>query len=228
MTDRTPSRAQYIKDYVRFCMSEMRVCLPGRVEKVDHDAQTVDVQPQIKRRLQAEDGTVSYERLPVIRTVPIGYQRAGDFFSYLPPKVGDSVMLHFVDYSMDEWFDSGRESEPAFAHAHELTDCFAVPAGYPKSKALSGMNGDDAVIGKIDGSKIVLKGNGEIHAGGENPTSFVALAQHVEDALSTLKSAISSAAVTPQDGGATFKANILGALSSWPPSVAADKLKASG
>lgn len=34
--------------------------------------------------------------------------------------------------------------------------------------------------------------------------------------LDALKSAISSAAVVANDGGATFKANILSALSSWP------------
>jgi len=52
----------------------------------------------------------------------------------------------------------------------------------------------------------------------------VALGQKVSDALTTLKNAISSAATVPQDGGAAFKAAIVGALAAWPPSVAATKL----
>lgn len=55
---------------------------------------------------------------------------------------------------------------------------------------------------------------------------FVALAGLVSSQLSTLKSAISGAAVIANDGGAAFKTNIMGALASWPGSVAASKVKA--
>lgn len=58
-------------------------------------------------------------------------------------------------------------------------------------------------------------------------SDFVALSSSVGSQLSTLKSAISGAAVIAGDGGASFKAAIVAALSVWPGSVAATKVKAS-
>lgn len=61
---------------------------------------------------------------------------------------------------------------------------------------------------------------------GDGATNEVALHNLVESELTTLYSAISGAAVTPTDGGAAFKANILAALAGWPGSTAALKVKA--
>lgn len=61
---------------------------------------------------------------------------------------------------------------------------------------------------------------------GDGATNEVALHNLVEDELTALKSAINGAGVTPGDGGAAFKANLMAALSSWPGSTAASKVKA--
>lgn len=69
----------------------------------------------------------------------------------------------------------------------------------------------------LDGDDILL---------GRDATKLVALAELVQDELSDIKNAISGAAVTPGDGGAAFKSNIIAALSGFPASVAATKVKA--
>jgi len=69
----------------------------------------------------------------------------------------------------------------------------------------------------LDGDEILL---------GRSATKEVALASLVEGELTTLKSAISGAAVVVGDGGAAFKANIIAALTGWPGSTAATKVKA--
>lgn len=76
----------------------------------------------------------------------------------------------------------------------------------------------DTVVARIDP-------DGTVHIGG-TAGSFVALADLVSTQLEALKSAIDGAAVAPSDGGATFKANLMAALASWPSSVAATKAKA--
>jgi hypothetical protein len=229
MSDRTPSRAEYIRQYVAAQLAEMHVCMPASVESFDPSKQTVDVQPLVKRRLRAEDGTISFERLPVIRSVPVIYMRAGGFFFYAPLAKGDNVVLHFTDCSLDEWFERGRETEPSYSHAHELTDCFAVPGGYAKPKALSGVGTEDAVIGKEDGTKILLKANGEIHAGAAS--QFVARAQDVLDRLTSIVNSYNATQV--QAGAfATAMGPVTGISGppvvsmSTPSSVAADELKA--
>ncbi len=75
------------------------------------------------------------------------------------------------------------------------------------------------VVAKVDTS-------GVVHVGAASGASFVALATNVASELTALKTAISSAATVPNDGGAAFKANILASLTTWPGSVAATKAKA--
>lgn len=69
----------------------------------------------------------------------------------------------------------------------------------------------------LDGDEILL---------GRDATELVALADLVETELAKIKSAINGAAVVAGDGGAAFKANIIAALSEFPASVAAEKVKA--
>jgi hypothetical protein len=175
MSDRSPSRADFIREYVAAQLAEMHVCLPAKVESFDADKQTIDAQPQVKRRLRAEDGTITHERLPVIRNVPVVYLRGGGFFSYAPLEVGDNVILHFSDYSLDQWWENGRESSPDFSHSHELTDCFAVPGGYAKPEALSSM-GTKQRIGKAD---LHISNDGTVIKIGDGASEFIALAQKV-------------------------------------------------
>jgi len=61
---------------------------------------------------------------------------------------------------------------------------------------------------------------------GKDAANEVALHNLVESELASLKSAISGAAVVANDGGAALQTNIIGALSSWPGSTAASKVKA--
>jgi phage gp45-like len=64
----------------------------------------------------------------------------------------------------------------------------------------------------------------EVNLGG-TATQFAAMANLVTTQLNTLKTAISSGAITPSDGGAAFKASLVTALSAWPGVIAATKVK---
>ena len=60
--------------------------------------------------------------------------------------------------------------------------------------------------------KVFLKANGKVYLGSPAATDYVALASKVEAELNKIKTAISGAAVSPGDGGAAFKTNIISAL----------------
>ena len=109
---------------------------------------------------------------------------------------------------------------------HSLAGAVAYPGLYPNDDALDDAHTANMVLGK-DGStaQIHLKTDGTVHLGGENGAQFAARASDVTTQLNTLKSAISGAAVVANDGGAALKANIIAALSGWPGSVAASKVK---
>lgn len=90
--------------------------------------------------------------------------------------------------------------------------------GQPGEAGLFTDEGDEIRLKR--GHVIVLNPNsGEVRLGSSTASDPVSL----KSDLTTLKNAISNAAVVAGDGGAAFKANILAALTSWP--VGATKVK---
>lgn len=91
-----------------------------------------------------------------------------------------------------------------------------------------GYNDVDSVQLDTDGNVKLIPtgGSGLVHIGADTAAEFVVLATKLTTELNVLKAAISSAPVTPMDGGAAFKAAIVGALGSWPGDIAATKAKA--
>jgi len=82
-------------------------------------------------------------------------------------------------------------------------------------------NGDLDLSGKADiGGAANITGATKI-GGGSEPA---AKATSVTTVLNALKAAIAGAAVTPLDGGATLKANIVAALAAWPTPIASSNL----
>lgn len=84
----------------------------------------------------------------------------------------------------------------------------------------------------LTGWKIFLDSEGNVFIGadeGNGAIHKIALASKVEGQLSRFKSAIENAAVTANDGGAAFKANIIAALTgppTFPEPVGSSKVKA--
>lgn len=65
-----------------------------------------------------------------------------------------------------------------------------------------------------------------LHLGSTSAADYVALASLVQSQLSALKAALAGAVIVAGDGGASLKATMLTALSAWPASTAATKVKA--
>lgn len=107
-----------------------------------------------------------------------------------------------------------------------------LPSGV--ALGFDGANGSRVLVYELGAVEVSVGGavavrvdpNGTVHLGAASGAAFVALASLVTAQLTALKSAISGAAVVPNDGGAAFKANLMSALASWPGNVAATKTKA--
>jgi hypothetical protein len=146
----TPSLAEVIRNAIDTRLGNLQVALPGRVEKYDAATQTADVQPQLIRVIKDADGNEVQERYPKIPSVPVLFPRSGAFFVSLPIQVGDTVLLVFCDYSIDQWRAKGRESVISDDRPHGLHAAVAIPGLFPDSGALSDAHADDLVIGKDD------------------------------------------------------------------------------
>jgi len=174
-------RAEVIRQAIQAAVDEIRVALPGVVESVNISAQTADVRPLLLNRLVDDSGTVTQEELPVLPSVPIGWQRAGGFFVTMPITKGDTGLIVFPDWSLDQWRAKGGSIpvDPLDVRSHSLTSAVFYPGLHSKTDALSSAHDSNMVMGDDDGSQIHIKPGGEIHLGSESASDFVALAQKV-------------------------------------------------
>ena len=207
MTTRSPTLGETLNRGAARQISRIRVALPARVETYDAATQQVSVQPLIQDGYTDEAGERQADRLPVIPHVPVVFPGAGGFRVTFPIAVGDTVLLVFSSSSLDQWLALGGEVDPKDDRRHDLSDAIAIPGLRDFAHALTSAPTSTMSIGKDGGPTIEI--GADIQAGG---SSALAVASD----LSTLKSAISGAAVAAGDGGATFKANIIAALSGWP------------
>lgn len=225
MTDSPHSLAEVLRRALDSRLLDVHVSLPGRVVSYDAAKQTATVRPMIPRVLRDAAGERVVEDLPLISNVPICFPRGGGFFCSFPLSAGDSVMLVFAERSLDRWRSTGESVDPADTRTHSLAGAWAYPGGFPAGDEIDDADASTMVLGKDGGPQVVVDGS-HVHVGGDTSSQYVALANLVSAQLEALKTAISGAAVLGGDGGATFKANLLAALASWPASVAATKAKA--
>jgi hypothetical protein len=188
----TPNLAQVLQKVLESRLSDLHVALPGRVERYDHTTQTADVQPQLRRLVEAGEAAKDLEEsLPVIPDVPVMFPRSGEFFLSMPIQVGDFVLLVFNERSIDLWREQGREVTPTDDRMHSLAGAVAIPGLFPSAKALTDARNNAIVMGKEAGPQIHLDDT-LIHLGQNDAAEFVAQAQKTLDRLSAIVSAVNS------------------------------------
>jgi phage baseplate assembly protein V len=159
--------------------TDLRVCIPGRVEKYDHAIQRAEVKPLVNRWYA--DGQA--QEMPVIAGVPVVFPRSGGASLTLPVKSGDGVLLLFSDRSIDKWLKSGGIVTPDDRRKHSLSDCIAIPGLYSFADQSPAENNDDVLM-QYDGSNVRLKpgGNAEIETSATIKAETVDLSAECETA----------------------------------------------
>lgn len=159
MGDRRSSLSKAIQLGIDSALKELHTCLPAEVISFNAAEQTADLQISIKRKLGGE-----LVLLPVLKSVPIRYQRSSTFSITFPLEVGDHVMVIFCERSIDTWLEQGGIKEPSDIRKHDLSDAFALPMMYPKPDVIPDFNSDDLEIKTNSGNaKIIVKSSGEVH-----------------------------------------------------------------
>lgn len=138
--------------------TEMCVALPGVVVKYDTTTRQADVQPLIMRRWWKMDFP---ESLSIIPNVPVMHPQTQAGALILPVAEGDPVTLIFSDRSLDEWkeSDGSLPTEAQEQRKHELSDCWAIPGGWPKALPFMGAADGNLALQVKPETKIYI-GNG--------------------------------------------------------------------
>lgn len=211
MTDRlsgsTPGLADVIREAIDSHSLRLHTALPGVIKEWDATTQTASVLPAVQTSVRDLKGRHIFETLPLIYDVPVMFPRTLAGYITFPVQVEDTGLLIFPELDPGQWRYSDPSAAPRSAgdqRRHDISGAVFVPGLYQNAYAVSDFDNVNVVV-KAEGA-------GKVHLGGPTASDFVALASKVEAELTKIKAAISGAAVSAGDGGATFKTNIIAAL----------------
>lgn len=149
--------SKVIQDAIDSKLYDMKVAMPAKVLKYNHEKGLVDVQPCLKKTYP--DGEVLDPA--IIYNVPVQMPRSGKAWVHIPIKKGDYVQLHFQDRSIDKWISSGGVLDPEDTRKHDASDAVAVPGLFPSNQPMEIEDPNDLVL-RNENIEIKLKANGKI------------------------------------------------------------------
>lgn len=116
-------------------MAGINTCIPGIIVSVDDlDSLLVSVQPTVNMKFK--DGQV--QEYPTILNVPLLMPSSSTSAVTFPVNTGDPVLIIFSMRGIDNFkAGNGRPAAPTDFRKFDLSDAFAIPAPWPKSKSVN-------------------------------------------------------------------------------------------
>ena len=164
---RYEERINDLEELLRLAMdgrqSQIHTNQPGIIVSFNPATHTASVQPSIKGRVQKQDGTVSYEALPIIPDVPVSFPGGGGATLTFPIKAGDECWLSHSHRDISAWWQSGGIQQPFESRMHDLSDCVAHVGIRSARHALPGGSSNSSTQLRSDDGKTVIElTNGQI------------------------------------------------------------------
>nr|DAN20218.1 MAG TPA: baseplate component [Caudoviricetes sp.] len=119
--------------------------IPGIVESVDYQEQTVAVQPTIREKVNLE-GEYQWVELPKLIHVPFFIYSGGGYTITMPIQPGDECLVVFADMCIDAWWQSGGIQNQIDRRRHDLSDGFAICGFKSQPNTVPGYSGSSVQI----------------------------------------------------------------------------------
>lgn len=149
--------------------------IPGIVESVDYQEQTVTVQPTIREKVNLE-GEYQWVELPKLIHVPFFIYSGGGYTITMPIKPGDECLVVFADMCIDAWWQSGGIQNQIDRRRHDLSDGFAICGFKSQPNTVPGYSGSSVQIKSgghtifdITASKVII--NADVTINGSQTVS---------------------------------------------------------
>jgi hypothetical protein len=202
----TPTLETVITDAIRKSLIDLRVSIPVKVLKYNTEAQTVEIQPLIRKKYKTVDGVGNVVDTPVIPDVPIEWPSTnnGEASLTFPLKEGDLGRAAFMDRSIAEWLaGDGSMVTPTDPRTHDISDAVFIPGLRPLGSPLSDVSEDDIVLKNGD-LTMSIDPNGKISIsnGSEDLTSLI---KDLCDAASSITT-VTAIGIQPTLNKSTFTA----------------------
>lgn len=147
-----PDQEEMMRLAFRSMSTGLWTALPGIIDSVDLDANTVSVQPAIKAGIRLSDGTLEYVSLPLCVDVPIMFSCGGGFVLTHPIAADDECLLVFSSRCIDAWWQSGGVQKPMDVRFHNLSDGFAFVGPRSTPNKISSISSSSAQLRTLDGT----------------------------------------------------------------------------
>lgn len=215
MSVQTRSLEELLEGVMLKVFARLFVARPGKVERYDESSQQADVRPLLRETSVGADGDSVVESPALVQNVPVVFPSASGGFLSFGLEVGDTVLLVYVDRSLDRWKSLGDEVDPVDVRRHHPSDAIAIVGLHAFNAPLPGVSRTDAVLSVKAGAKLLL--------GASDATDGVARASVVEGKLTALANALTAGSVSDIT---TLKASIAALLATpWPGSVGSSVVK---
>jgi Phage protein Gp138 N-terminal domain len=199
--------------------TSLHTSFPARVTRYDVAAQTVDVQPALRREepTGGDGESYTFDPLPPLYGVPVLWPRGGGFAVTFPLAEGDWVLVHCAEQSTAPWRQRGQApSPPGLNDPHGLNGCVAIPGWYPDVQRLAYVSPTDYEL-RRDNGEVLLRATpeGELELGGGFAEArLLAIAEKVEhelDAISTTLNSLIGGSSAPAEFGVPYNRGSVGA-----------------
>jgi len=141
--------------------------MPGVVQSTNVAAKgqiTAVVQLAVSGVIQQKDGSTKQANYPVLRDVPIVWQRGGGATLTFPIAAGDECLVVFASRCIDNWWQNGGTNNvPAEVRLHDMSDGFAICGPFSQKTQISNVSTSTVQLRSNDGEAYVeLDPNGHI------------------------------------------------------------------
>lgn len=140
----------------------MWVSIPASVQSFNATKNTCVVQPTIKQRQKASDGSFIYVNLPLIQDVPIVWPGGGGFLVTFPLQANDEVLLVFSSRCMDTWWQQGGIQIPQELRLQEYSDAFCIPRIWSVPNVPVSISSNTAQLRSLDGTSYLELASGGV------------------------------------------------------------------
>jgi hypothetical protein len=198
-------------------LSETVHILPGIVQKYYPTTQSVDVQLATTDPLVSiTDGSVTYDIPALVPQAKVLFPGGGGFTISWPLLPGDHVTCLFFDLYVEDYRQTGQQSNPTLIGKHAGYTCVVLPGSCADASIAKSAPTTAMVVGVDNDPAQIVLAPGSIKLGA-TAADFVALASKVDAALTTIQATLNGGiaitGVTPGSGtGAAAFVTPLGAI----------------
>ena len=133
--------------------------VPAKVVSVDYSTLTCSVQPKIKLQNPSSE---ELEDLPIIQDVPIACQKSGDSVLLMPPEVGDTILIMFTKYALDNLLKDSQTSDSNNVRRFSINDCIVVGGLHTSIDTVPTIASEETILYHKSGAYIKIDSDGDI------------------------------------------------------------------